>query len=67
MVDLAASVSVEPFAPKENVRIETDPKANKPGDDGFAHPGSDDAVGGRDLFLFFFLLLTGVFVCFSIT
>ncbi len=45
MVDLAAGVAVDPFVPKENVRIETDPKANKAGDDGFAHAGSDDAVG----------------------
>ena len=45
VVDAAAAVPVEPFAPRENVKIETDPKATKPGDDGFAHPGSDDAVG----------------------
>lgn len=41
VVDIAAAIPVEPFVPKENVKIETDPKADGTAPSG---PGMDDSV-----------------------
>jgi len=44
VMDVAAAVTVEPFVPRENVKIETDPKADGQNASANFGGGSDDAV-----------------------